>query len=198
MGRIKLALKFISYTIIFISIMRKYILYITSSLNEAYECAYSILKYLEVYNLNPPAEHALVIYTDYPIVLEAYGSFFNQFELRPVPETTDKQTIISSFKEEVGGNVLYFDSNSYPINTMDRDESIERYQNLKEFPILLKDFFRRYQEESVPNQVKLIHNIDAKEIEQQKKKFESLPLASKWLRKLTGKGWSISNYLVRI
>lgn len=178
--------------------MRKYILYIASSLNEVYECAYSILKYLEVYNLNPPPEHVLVIYTNHPNLLEAYGSFFNQFELRPLFENTDKEAMVALFKNEVGDNVLYFDSNEYPVKKMDGDKSVECYQNLKEFPILLKDFFRRYQEESVPNQIKLIHNVDAKEIENQKNKFEQLPLAAKWLRKLTGKGWNISNYIVRI
>jgi hypothetical protein len=63
---------------------------------------------------------------------------------------------------------------------------------------LLKDFFGRYQEESVPNQVKLIHNVDAKEIEIQKKNFDDLPVTSKWLRKIMGKGWNIHNYRVKI
>jgi hypothetical protein len=198
MGRINLALKFISLNVIFIIIMRKYILYITSSLNEVYECAYSILKYLEVYNLKSPAEHALVIYSNYPNLLEAYGSFFNHFELRPMSVNSAKASIIESFKKEVGENVLYFDSNTYPVKKMDAEKSIESYKDLKEFPVLLKDFFRRYQEESVPNQVKLIHNIDAKEIANQKNKFERLPLASRWIRKIRGKGWNISNYLVRI
>lgn len=177
--------------------MRKIILYIALSLDEVYECAYSILKYLVVYNLKPPADHTLIVYTNYPELIEAYGSFFDQFELRPVPHNTDKQTIISEFKKE-GENVLYMESNSYPVKQVDDSNSIEHYNNLKEFTILLKDFFGRYQEESVPNQVKLIHNIDAKEIEKQKNKFENLPLASKWFRKITGKGWSIYNYRVKI
>ena len=178
--------------------MRKSILYIVVSLDEVYECAYSILKYLEVYNLKPPAGHSLVVYTSYPDLLEAYGSFFNQFELRPLPEKADKQLIITEFKKETGENVLYLDSNAYPVKQVDDNKSIECYGNLKEFKILLKDFFGRYQEESVPNQLKLIHNIDAKEIEKQKNNFERLPLASKWFRKIIGKGWSISNYMVRI
>lgn len=178
--------------------MQKSILYIAFSLDEVYECAYSILKYLEVYNLKPPVDHSLVIYTNYPEMLEAYGSFFNWFELRQAPEGTDKQSIISEFKKEGGENVLYLNSNSYPVKQVDDDKSIECYKNLKEFKILLKDFFGRYQEESVPNQVKLIHNVDAKEIENQKNEFERLPLSSKWFRKIIGKGWSISNYLLRI
>jgi len=178
--------------------MRKAILYIAVSLDEVYECAYSILKYLEVYNLKPPADHSLVVYTNYPDLLEAYGSFFNRFELRPISANADKQAIVSEFKNEAGENVLFLDSNTYPVKQVDDDKSIVRYNNLKEFKILLKDFLGRYQEESVPNQVKLIHNIDAKEIEKQKKEFESLPLTSKWFRKIIGKGWDIHNYQVRI
>ncbi len=178
--------------------MRKFILYIADSLDEVYECAYSILKYLEVYNVKPPADHSLVICTNYPDLLEAYGTFFNHFELRPLPQNANKRFILSEFEKEVGESVLYFDSHSYPVKEVDDEKSIRSYQNLKEFRILLKDFLGRYQEESVPNQVKLIHSIDAKEIEKQKIEFERLPLHSKWLRKLMGKGWSISNYLVRI
>src|SRR4029079_2511496 len=171
--------------------MRKSILYIAFSLDEVYECAYSILKYLEIYNLKPPANHSLIIYTDYPDLLEAYCTLFNQFELRSVPENADKQSIISEFKKDGGENILYLDSNAYPVKQVDDDKSIERYKNLKEFKYLLRDFFGRYQEESVPNQVKLIHNVDAKEIEKQKNNFERLPLTSKWFRKIIGKGWSI-------
>ena len=178
--------------------MRKFILYIAGSLDEVYECAYSILKYLDVYNVKPPVDHSLVIYTNYPDLLEAYGTFFHHFELRPLPQNANRQLILSEFKKEVGENVLYLDSNSYPVKEVDNEKSITSYKDLKEFKFLLKDFIGRYQVESVPNQVKLIHNIDAKEIEKQKIEFERLPLAAKWFRRLMGKGWNISNYLVKI
>lgn len=178
--------------------MQKSILYIAGSLDEVYECAYSILKYLEVYNLKPPIGHSLIIYTNYPELLEAYGSFLNQFELRPLSSNADKQILIEEFKKEAGENIWYFDSNTYPVKQVEDDKSMECYKNLKEFRILLKDFFGRYQEESVPNQIKLIHNIDAKEIEREKNSFEKLPLTSKWFKKMIGKGWNISNYMVRI
>jgi len=177
--------------------MQKSILYIAFSLDEVYECGYSILKYLEVYNLKPPVDHSLVIYSNYPELLEAYGSFFERFELRSIPSSIDKQTILSEFEKEAQ-NVFYLDSNKYPVRQVDEEKSIECYKDLKEFKVLLKDFFGRYQEESVPNLVKLIHNTDAKEIEQQKIKFENLPLPSKWVKKFLGKGWNISNYMVRI
>jgi len=178
--------------------MQKTILYIAISLDEVYECAYSILKYLEVYNLKPPVTHSLVVYTNYPDLLEAYGSFFHKFELRPLPANADKQSIINQFKEETAENVLYLDTNTYPVTQVEDDKSMASYKNLKEFKFLLKDFLGRYQEESVPNQVKLIHNIDPKEIEKEKNEFERLPLAAKWFRKITGKGWNIYNYQVKI
>lgn len=178
--------------------MPKTILYIAVSLDEIYECAYSILKYLEVYNLKPPVDHSLIVYSNYPDLLEAYGSFFHRFELRPLPANADKQSIINQFKTEAGEDVLCFDTNTYPLTQVENDKSMASYKNLKEFKLLLKDFLGRYQEESVPNQVKLIHNIDAKEIEKEKNEFERLPLASKWLRKIMGKGWNIYNYQVKI
>ena len=179
--------------------MRQTILYIAFTLDEVYECGYSILKYLEVYNLKPPPDHSLVVYTNYPDLLDAYGSFFNRFDLRSIPANINKQSILSEFKQESGENVLYFSSNEYPVKEVDdKNKSVECYKGLQEFKILLKDFFGRYQEESVPNQVKLLRNINAKDIEREKNNFENLPLASKWFRKMIGKGWNISNYLVRI
>jgi hypothetical protein len=178
--------------------MQKFILYIAATADEAYECAYSILKYLEVYNLKPPADHSLVVYTNYPDLVEAYGTFVNQFQLRPVPAGVDKQSIVSEFTNEVGGRVLYFNSMEYPVKEINTYESVQSYKGFNEFRLLLKDFFGRYQEESVPNQLKLIRNVDPKRIEREKKRFQTLPFASKWFQKMTGKGWNISNYLVRV
>src|SRR4029079_7655866 len=173
MGWLNVALKFMGLA--YLNKMQKTILYITSTLDEVYECAYSILKYLEVYNLKPPADHSLIVYTNYPDLLDAYGTFFNQFELRPIPENMSKQSIISEFKKNDAKNILYFNSDEYPVKEVDdQTKNVESYKGLQEFKILLKDFFGRYQEESIPNQVKLIRNINAKEIETEKNKFESL------------------------
>lgn len=197
MGWLNVALKFMGLA--YLNNMQKTILYIASTLDEVYECAYSILKYLEVYNLKPPSDHSLIVYTNYPELLDAYGSFFSQFELRPISENRDRQSIISEFKQNDAKDVVYFSSDEYPVKEVDdQTKNVESYKGLQEFKILLKDFFGRYQEESIPNQVKLIRNINAKEIETEKHKFESLPFASKMFRKMIGKGWHISNYLVRI
>lgn len=177
--------------------MQKSILYIAFSPDEVFECAYSILKYLEVYNLKPPAGHSLTVFSNQPELLEAYGSFFNIFELRSIPEKATRQSIINEFRE-AKEDVMFLDTHTYPVKEVSYDNAVETYKNLKEFNTLLKDFFKRYQEESVPNQVKLIHNIDAKKIEKEKKAFEQLPLASKLFRRIIGRGWNISNYMVRI
>jgi hypothetical protein len=185
--------------------MLQTIVYFAYSVDETYECAYSILKYLDVYNLKPPASHRLVIYTGHPEILEAYGSFFSGFELKPLIQTADRITTLDKLKGP--GPVLCLEPNAYLVKELDEavpgannknDEAIRRYDDLKEFRILLRNFFGRYQEESVPNQIKLIHHIDAKKIEEQKKQFEQLPLASRWLKKLMGKGWSIANYQRKI
>jgi len=178
--------------------MQKTILYVTTSIDEVYEIAYSILKYLEMYNLKPPADHSLVVYTNYPNLIEAYGAFFHRFQLRPVPELSDKQSIVSDFTKETGGNVLYFKSNEYPVKDVNAVECVQNFKGLSEFKILLKDFFGRYKEESVSNQLKLLRNVDPKRIEKEKRSFQTLPLASKWFKKIIGKGWNISNYLVRV
>jgi hypothetical protein len=229
--------------------MPNYIVYHVSSVEEIHECAYSLLKCLDLYNLKPPADLAIGIYTDQPALLEAYGSFFNSFELlKGVNEP--KYTLIRKFCSRHSGNVLYLDSNVYPVrpleglfadlsrgnvyavaglektaqgqqkdfavlgfssqteraldaafmqgNTRSAENFISRYGDLKEFRLLLKDFFKRYHEESIPNQVKLIHSIDAKQIEDQKKRFRKLPFYQRLLRKMAGKAWNISDYAVKI
>ena len=242
--------------------MPNYILYHASSVDEIYECSYSLLKYLGLYNLKPPADHAVVIYTCKPALLEAYGPFFNSFELREIGEkeqvTRHKDSRQNGHSIQTGegnasalkkmldmykGNVLYMPSNAYPIkelnslfNAINRGaiyggeqnraqqieqasrnlpilgfnsqqhgvdtvlqrgqtqpigQFIEQYHELKEFRTLLRDFFKRYQEESIPNQVKLMHSINARQIQDQKNKFKKLPLLTRMLRTIRGKGWDI-------
>jgi hypothetical protein len=229
--------------------MPNFIVYHVSSVEEIHECAYSLLKCLDLYNLKPPADLAVAIYTDQPALLESYGSFFHSFEMLNAGNES-KYGIIRKFCARHSGNVLYLDSNVYPVraleglfadlsrgnvyavpgldktapgqqkdfavlgfssqteraldaafmqgNTRSAGNFISRYGDLKEFRLLLKDFFKRYHEESIPNQVKLIHAIDAKQIEDQKKRFRKLPFYQRLLRKMTGKAWNISDYSVKI
>ena len=216
--------------------MQNYILYFASSQDEHYECCYSLLKYLDLYNLKPPKEHSVVLYSNNPALLEAYGSYFNSFELKELKG--DLKSIFDQYK----GNIIYLPSNAYPVkeletlfaamgraaiykgkdpvpqpepndqqlpviafnnlnqdinfilrssNTQNINEFVAQYDDLKEFRQLLRDFFKKYQEESVPNQVKLMHSIDAMQIQEEKNKFKNLPLLQRLMRKMMGKGWSI-------
>jgi hypothetical protein len=74
------------------------------------------------------------------------------------------------------------------------DTYIFEYTNFEEFNQLLRIFFQKNEEESIPNQVKLIHHIDAATIQQQKEQFQQQPLLKKWLQTLSGRKWSIKQY----
>lgn len=69
------------------------------------------------------------------------------------------------------------------------------YGGFKEFDQLLQAFFKKSEEESIPNQVKLLHHIDAAAIQQQKAAYQEQPALKKWLLTLTGKRWSIQSYI---
>lgn len=72
------------------------------------------------------------------------------------------------------------------------------YADLGEFRKLLREFFTRNQEESVPNLVKRIHPIDAGQIREHKRQYLRLPLPVRFLRKMTGRAWNIERYFSRI
>ena len=219
------------------------IVYQASTSDEVHQCAYSILKYLEVYNLKPPADHSVVVYTNDPASLELYGSFFSSFELKN--ETSQPvQEVLRKAAQGFEGNLLYLACNAYPVKPLDNfftsvgngtlyssysaDQKsngvplalgfktdrisllparidgahpgnfIAHYSDLKEFNTFLLYFFKRYQEESVPNQVKLIHHIDAVSIQKKRDAFNQLPFYIRWIRKAMGKGWSIGAHTQRV
>ena len=77
-------------------------------------------------------------------------------------------------------------------------ECIAQYGNVKDFQALLRYFFKRYQEESVANQVKLIQRIDARTIEREHIAYQRLPFYVRWMRKALGRGWRIGDYARKI
>ncbi len=79
-------------------------------------------------------------------------------------------------------------------NVKESDGQVAHYWNLKEFRKILNLFFKKNEEESIPNLVKLVHTLDAATIQQQKNEYENLPLWKKWWNLLTGKSWSIHQY----
>ena len=227
--------------------MSNTIIYQASTIEQVHRCAYSILKYLSVYNLKPPAGHSLVIHTHHQASLELYGSFFSRFSLRPdLPRAMDESLFLEIVKEQKG-NVLFLSSTSYPIRSLEpvfrqmgegkifeehrasgggkpapvqltlmgRNEKtdgsafgniqpetaeafIAHYDPYPEFDAWLRYFFKRYQEESVPNQVKLLQHIDARTIASDRNRFLKLPVHTRFLQRLTGKAWNLSRYTSRI
>ena len=276
-------------------------------------CRYTLLKYLEVYNLNPPANIAVFVYTDRPALFESFIPFFHQFEIKEVSQIQLKEwkgetgfyqgviiQIISEVIAHIDGNILYTDANTYikaplesifdeiqkgsffmhsgmgiinkstnadliklnkflasgsikqnddtlsaqglkmwsasvlgisskykmipdsvleladvaykqfqkPVITSFAfsycfqkigevktcDEFVYDYQNLKEFRQLLRLFFKKNEEESIPNLIKLVHHLDAATIQKQKNSFEALPFYKKWLQVIAGKNWNIRQY----
>ena len=219
------------------------LLYQAETPDETNAAAYALLKYLGTCNLKPPATTRLIIYTDQPALVEAYGAFFHQYEFR-TPQGAGKTATLQECCATTKGNLIYFGGASYPVQPLEpvfaaiekgafyadvkqyrQDQQMvseivllgintniqeltlplpsktntiafaEQYDDVKDFHILLRTFFRKYGEESIPNLVKLAAAIDINKIREQKSRYEQLPFFKKITRKVTGKGWNISNYV---
>ena len=299
--------------------MRNYILYLAhSDLGYINECRFSLLKYLSVYNLKPPAQTAIIIYTDKPQLFENFIPFFRQFLIKELTTTQLKEwqgninyvhrakpMVIKSFFKHFEGALLFMDTDTYitaPIDdiwnhieggnvvmhqsegVIDSSKNAEfrkwdqflknnniqfggqtfqysadfqvwnsgvlgvsekqsplfddmiqlidaihskfpkhiteqvacsyllqqkttihpanskvvHYWNLKEFRKFLNVFFKKNEEESIPNQVKAAQHIDAVAIQQQKTSFEALPLFKKWMLQLQGRHWHIDKHIKKL
>lgn len=299
--------------------MRNFILYLAhSDLGYINECRFSLLKYLAVYNLKPPAHTAIAIYTDKPQLFEGFIPFFPHFEIKEIsPEQIRewqgsvnyvhraKPMVIKSFFKHFEGAVLFMDTDTYitaPIDALwehiekgevvmhqsegviDSTKNIEfkkwdqflkknsiqfggqtfqysadfqvwnsgvlgvsqkqspvfddvvqlidaihaqfpkhiteqvacsyllqqkatihaanssvvHYWNLKEFRKYLNVFFKKNEEESIPNLVKAVHGIDAADIQKQKEDYEALPLHKRWMLQLQGRHWHIDKHIKKL
>lgn len=299
--------------------MRNYILYLAhSDLGYINECRFSLLKYLSVYNLKPPAHTAIAIYTDKPQLFENFIPFFQHFEIQELTPAQIKEwqgainyvhrakpMVIKSFCKHFEGSLLFMDTDTYitaPIENIwnkienggvvmhqsegvidssknaefrkwdlflkngniqfgdqkfqysadfevwnsgvlgvsqkqlplfddviqlidaihtqfpkhiteqvacsyllqqkakiyPAKDNIIHYWNLKEFRKFLNVFFRKNEEESIPNQVKLAQPIDAADIQQQKHAYEVLPFYKKWMLQLQGRHWHIDKHIKKL
>lgn len=92
------------------------------------ECRYSLLKYLQVYDLKPPASTGIHIYTDAAHLFEEFKPFFTTLELIPVTGEMIQQwkgeasfvhrfkiEMIRHFLQRFEGNLLYCDTDTYAI-----------------------------------------------------------------------------------
>lgn len=89
--------------------------------------------------------------------------------------------------------VLQQKATIYPAN-----QQVVHYWDLKEFRKFLNVFFKKNEEESIPNLVKAAHGIDAAAMLQQKEAYDALPLYKKWWLQLRGKHWSIDQYIKKL
>ena len=113
--------------------MQNSILYLAhSDLGYINECRFSLLKYLSVYNLNPPADTGIVIYTDRPQLFEIFLPFFQQFHIQEITQAQIKEwqgsinyihrakpQVIKSFFKDFGGNLLFLDTDTYITQPID-------------------------------------------------------------------------------
>lgn len=90
------------------------------------ECRYSLLKYLQVYNLRPPGNTGIFVYTDQPHAFSDFLPFISKLQCIPVNEASIKQwkgrldfvhrfkiEMIRDFFDRFHGNVLYCDTDTY-------------------------------------------------------------------------------------
>jgi hypothetical protein len=278
--------------------MPNHLLFLARNDRQVAECRYFLLKYLAVYNLKPPANTMVVVYTQQPTAFEGFTSFIPAFQMPALPAAlgaTTKTALLHSFLSKNTGNVLYCDTATYPQQPLEplfadietgslylhaphrhkesdlhtpfrklialRDKTatatatpepriniwhaaviglndhfkshvaklaqqqpapglatdynytkqfnesgriksagkfIFDYGGFEEFSQLLQAFFKKNEEESIPNQIKLLHHIDAAAIQQQKQDYQQQPLFRKWLQAITGKRWSIRQYESRL
>jgi hypothetical protein len=262
------------------------------------QCRYFLLKYLGLYNLKPPADTTVIVYTNNPVAFESFINFFARFEMPEVllnaaAGTLTQTAVLQQALLQYKGAMLYCNTATYPLQPLEhlfsdiekgalylhapyrrteselnaalRRFSVRRdktttavttpqvrttvwhaavagfssrhkelpekllaeeaalqnalatdyaftkvfseqgkiksaakyifdYSELKEFTSLLNAFFTRNEEESIPNQVKLLHHLDAATVQQQKEAYQQQPLFKKWLQIITGKRWSVKQY----
>lgn len=116
--------------------MPNYILYNAVTPDSINECRYSLLKYLSVYNLNPPPNIAIGIHTDNPAAFESFIPFFDRFELTGYDKMKPgKIDLVKNFLASKNCNLLYMNADSYPTGPV---ETIFQELLKKDFVFLKK------------------------------------------------------------
>ena len=92
-----------------------------------------------------------------------------------------------------GFNSSIYDADQ--VKTGKPPEGFEKHSDIKDFPLLLRRFFKKYGEESIPNLVKLSSAIDLQKIREQKSQYEQLPFLRRLTKKVMGKGWNIADFV---
>lgn len=90
------------------------------------ECRYALLKYLQVYNLTPPAHTAIVVYTDAPDAFADFAPLLPNLGTRLLSKETVQRwrgsinfvhrvkiEMLLDFLQQFSGNLLYGDTDTY-------------------------------------------------------------------------------------
>ena len=64
--------------------MQNYLVYLAYGNHYVNECRYALLKYLSLYNLQPPSSTTVNVYTDKPATFDSFLPHFSNFKLTTV------------------------------------------------------------------------------------------------------------------
>ncbi len=113
------------------------------------ECRYSLLQYLSVYNLNPPPNIAINIYTNTPSAFESFIPFFERFELTDYDESKPgKIDLIKDVLSTKPCNLVYMNTDSYvdgPVDNLFHELLKKDFVFLKRKSSLNKDSLQVFQ-----------------------------------------------------
>lgn len=214
--------------------MNNYLVYPDCVTNERINgCRFALLKTLSVYNLTPPANMGVIVYTNKPAQFEIFLSFFKHMQVIEVRPSARKEAApLAEMSRAHEGNLLFCQTHCYPkaplealfnqLTTEGGDpysadsscvsnvrtqatpqgafgsqptaDYFVNYQDVKEMAPLLKTFFARNEEESLPNLVKKAHAIDAGAIRQEAAAAQKAPLLQKVLNSLLGRNPVLQRY----
>ncbi|HEX2609228.1 MAG TPA: hypothetical protein VHK91_17725 [Flavisolibacter sp.] len=104
----------------------------TQSMQAINRCRYALLKYLELYNLQPPAAVSVIVYTDRPAWLESFAPHFHQFAIKEVSETQLNEwkgpygyagrlrwEMLREYYTYADGAILFMEAASYPLQPVE-------------------------------------------------------------------------------
>lgn len=196
-------------------------------------CRFALLKTLALYNLTPPANLGVIVYTNKPAQFEIFLSFFKHMQVIEVRPSAGKEAAPpTGMNQAHEGNLLFCQTHCYPkapveplftqwTNELDSlypaDSScilnvkthttsqhasasspaadyFVNYQDVKEMAPLLKTFFARNEEESLPNLVKKAHAIDAEAVRKESTAAQKAPLLRKMLNGLLRRNPVLQRY----
>jgi hypothetical protein len=122
--------------------------------------------------------------------IEAGGSFLHE-DREGDPSSKTGESFGCVLVANTGANPSFDKGGGRIINAADY---FINYKGVTEVTKLLKIFFVRNEEESVPNLVKRVHYLDAEIIQKEAAVIRKAPLLKKWMGFITGKNNLVQRY----